>query len=263
VKYVRLYYCIGLTMFTGLLSVLITMLGSPPVSLQAQSLTLTQPLSENADPQIVASDSVTAYLPLVFRNYVTCLAPTLISPTNGSLLNTLIPELKIQSNNSVGYSTIEYSHDPTFSVVSYATPGRRLWSNLLPATVHYWRAQSVCSYPTSMSLYSNVFTFTSGSGGTLLPAPILLNPPNGAVGVDLPVALSWNAVPGAVEYQLWTHRIGDSFSFIETVTQTSRILYGWSNATIEWRVTARNDYAWGWVSSTWSFSTASFLEDRD
>ena len=252
------YYFAGLAILAGLVLASIVVLGSIPVRVQAQPLAreyLSTALAETRKP-ISASDVFTTYLPIVLDNYTYCPAPIPLSPTNGSLLNTLIPEFV----TNINYPTIEYSADPVFATFSYARFDRPA-NNLSPTTVYYWRTRTTCLY--NVSPYSSVFTFTTGSGGTILPAPVLISPPYGASDVARPVTFAWSDVSGAIDYQLWTHQVGTSVTFVQALTQTSVTLFGTPNATIEWWVIARNDYAYSPASSTWWFTTASLIEDRE
>jgi len=254
----KFYSDTELALLTGLVLASIIVLGNNPADVQAHPLArehLSTALEETSEP-IGASGVFTTYLPIVLDNYTYCPAPILLNPSTGSLLNTLIPEFV----TNINYPTIEYSADPAF-ITFFNARFDRPADNLSPTTVYYWRARTTCLY--NVSPYSSVFTFTTGSGGTILPAPVLISPPYGTSGVALPVTLTWSNVSGAVEYQLWIHQVSPSFTFGQVLTQTSLTLFGTPNATLEWWVIARNDYAYGPASSTWWFTTASLTDDRE
>lgn len=218
---------------------------------------------------ITFTPAFTVYLPLVQRTIIPpcTTAPTLISPTNGSLLNTLAPTLiYMRGTAPVSYTSISVADNPAFSTLVdlYGTAGGglgpmqlRLWKNLQPATVYYWRVQDVCG--SVHSPYSSVFSFTTGSGGVILPAPVLVSPVSGTLGIGQEVTLTWNSVAGALGYQVWIYAVGSGgrLYFTSGTSQVVRRLQ--ASATYEWYVDAYNDYAYGDMSDKWLFGTGSFL----
>ena len=99
----------------------------------------------------------------------------------------------------------------------------------------------------------------SGTGVAPLPAPALLAPADGSTGQAVPVALSWNNVPGAGGY--WLQIATDhSFTTIvlsdSTLGATGRQVSGLpQNTQYFWRVSTRNDAGAGPFSSAWSLTT--------
>jgi len=222
-------------------------------------------LSHHLD--ITFTQAFTVYLPLVQRSTPPCtVAPTLISPTNGSSLSTLIPLLVyMRGTDPVSYTTITIADNPTFDApIQYSSWGGgigprqlRLFENLDPAITYYWRVQDVCG--SIYSPYSPSFSFTTGSGGVILPAPTLLSPANGTVGVGQEVTVTWSSVSGAIGYQVWTRRAGTGGGILYFTSANSQIVrYLQANTTYEWFVDAYNDYAYGDQSNVWQFTTGSF-----
>ena len=151
----------------------------------------------------------TTYIPAVFKCHVSCTAvPALISPPHGDSLNTLVPLFQWDSGNDP-YATkliLEAAQDPDFTQdvssfsSSYRTTGTheyRFGWNFYPGTTYYWRAWLTCGE--IKGPYSDVWSFTTGSGGAILPAPALSAPADGSALSSLPVTLRWSAVGGALE----------------------------------------------------------------
>jgi hypothetical protein len=126
--------------------------------------------------------------------------------------------------------------------------------NLDPDTAYYWRAGLMCD--DTEGPYSDVWSFTTGSGGTILSAPTLIAPANGSTPPSLPVTLQWSAVDGTVEYLVHWRKVGEGGYGYSWETETQREL-SWldANTSYEWWVSARNDYAIGEDSETWQFTT--------
>ena len=208
----------------------------------------------------------TTYLPLVLRNTTSLcsVAPTLIYPANGSSLDNLIPLYQWDSGQDPSATSIrmQVARDPGFTQIAFSMGGgnphgpyqlRYNW-NLDPGTLYYWRVYLMCG-DSLKGPYSTVWSFTSGSGGTILPAPNLVAPPNGTVLPGVSTTLEWTAVSGAVEYfaNWW---IPNNGSYISTAYGTSLVpFYLDPSATFQWIAAARNNYAWGDDSVTWTFTT--------
>jgi hypothetical protein len=203
------------------------------------------------------------YLPSVFRGYPGCTTlPVLISPADGSTLTTIAP-LYVWDRGTNPAATglrLQVATDAAFSHVvntlgayGNAAPEFRFASNLQPATIHYWRAQLICD--NMWGPYTDVWSFASGSGGTVLPAPTLLEPANGAVTPGTSVTVKWEAVPGAVEYVLFWRKASEAYPGFEWLTATQKGSRWPENTTYVWWVAARNEYAIGAESEHWQFTT--------
>ncbi len=95
---------------------------------------------------------------------------------------------------------------------------------------------------------------------TIPPAPVLSSPANGATGVSLSPALSWNASPGAASYNLVVTS-GSVTVYSKTgITATSQAISGLSNSTsYTWQVSATNTAGTSALSASWSFTTAAVV----
>jgi hypothetical protein len=208
------------------------------------------------------------YLPLIKTGRPPCsLAPALVSPADGSLLDSLIPLFEWDSGNDPAATELMMlvARDPGFTQVvqslgygSGQGPGSiRFWSNLDPAVTYYWRAWLMCG-PGLQSPYSQVWTFTSGSGGTILPAPGLVAPADGTILPGLDTILQWSPVSGAVEYQVQWRHSGGAGGYVAFTTSLQYTPYALSaSSPYEWWSAARNDYAWSSESLLRTFTTGS------
>jgi len=207
------------------------------------------------------------FLPLIDNAYIPCKNyATLISPADGSTLTTITPLYKWDGGCEHGATRFKYqlSKDAGFSVVigTYTDydaegPDENLsWVNLDPATRYYWRGWLV--FGTTDGPYTDVWSFITGSGGTILPGPILISPPHNTTLPGTDVTLQWNSLPGAVQYTACVGKPGEySYSCLdETGTQAVPFFID-PNTTYEWWVYARNDYAYGAESVRWQFTTGS------
>ncbi|MBP1694043.1 MAG: Fibronectin, type domain protein, partial [Chloroflexi bacterium] len=199
-------------------------------------------------------------------------APTLISPSNGSNPNTLIPTFQWDNGNVSEVTEVhllvllhedDFPYDWVYWVTSYNSSfdeERYDVTNLAPATTYYWKVWLRCGEIESP--HSEMWSFTTGSDGIILPAPILLSPPDGSEiwSEDLPVILQWSEVTGAEEYKvvllkwdagIW-YRVWWTF-----VTETEAIIPNLltQNSTYKWWVQPINNYAIGTTSSEWMFET--------
>jgi hypothetical protein len=237
--------------------------------------------SASGHPRAHAGDAVTltpwAHLPYVSKGLAAPSAtptptstpaagcstrPTLMSPANGSALDTLIPLLQWDSGNDPNATELRLDISLDSEVMDHVyglrsrsrAQGMNEWRinmNLDPATVHYWRAYLMCE--DIQGPYSDVWSFTTGSGGTILPGPSLLSPADGSTLAGTEATLEWSSVSGAVEYWVWYS--GGGWDRGRLVQDTQATLSLSPNTSYEWWVQARNDYALGNESSHWQFAT--------
>lgn len=210
--------------------------------------------------------SETLFLPMV-RNGPPCTRPPILQePANGANLDTLIPVIKWDDSVNVDATDthLEIALDPNFEQIvdSYWGIGTNRFhayrpiTNFEPATKLYWRSYSVCGE--TKSPYSQTWTFTTGSGGTILPAPILISPADDSLLTVPSPELVWSAVDGAVEYMYHHTPAGQGgYMFIRTTETSATFFCGGltPNTTYDWWVKARNEYAWGENAERWQFTT--------
>jgi hypothetical protein len=206
------------------------------------------------------------YLPAVLRGYPGCATiPTLIAPVNGSTLSTITPLYQWDDGSSPFATSVrlELARNAAFTDMGpslrtqvHGSSEHRFSTNLSPATTYYWRVYLICG--TMKSPYSPVWSFTTGSGGTVLPAPVLVAPADGSALPGTTATVEWLPVPGVVEYLLHRREVGEGGYNYEWLSATQRT-WSWldSNTNYEWWVSARNDYAIGTDSEMWQFITGS------
>jgi hypothetical protein len=191
--------------------------------------------------------------------------PLLTGPADGSRLDNLIPLLQWDSGNDPNATAtlVEAARDPGFTqlVSSLWTSSAqgpyqyRFIRNFDPATTYYWRAYLECGDDV-YGPYSVVWSFTAGSGGTILPAPTLVAPADGGAIPATSADLKWSSVSGAVEYRVHWRKAGTTGSTFRRLDDTQATVSGLSaNTTYEWWSAARNDYAWSSESPHWTFTT--------
>ena len=209
-------------------------------------------------PALGESLAQSVYLPMIL---VPCPKPTLYTPEDASQLDTLTPTFtfKVPSNPGVIGAGLNISLNPDFIPLSYSMGsfgggGEFTWkifSNLLPASTYYWRAETKCG--SSLNTYSEVRTFVTGSGGVILPGPELISPLDYSTTGSTIVTFQWNPVAGAESYQLSYQAEGSYWSLVQlTDTQSTRTLDPDKNYT--WYVQALNAYAVGEYSDFWHFT---------
>ncbi len=199
-------------------------------------------------------------------------APTLISPSNGSNPNTLIPTFQWNNGNVSEVTEVnlllllhedDFPNDWVYWATSYDSSfdeERYDVTNLAPATTYYWKVWLKCGEIESP--HSEMRSFTTGSDGIILPAPVLISPADGSEiwSDDLPVILQWSAVTGAEEYKVvlmkWNAGIWYRvWSTIVTETEANIPDPLTQNSDYKWWIQPINDYAIGIRSAEWGFTT--------
>jgi len=206
------------------------------------------------------------YLPLVMNTVgeETCRPATLIKPANNSSLSTLAPffqwdrgtnslatKLVLQVANNDSFSPLRHTYTTTslFWRDEYRFP----W-NLDQGANYFWRTYVECG--SSDRIYSQVWSFTTPSGGSVLPAPSLLSPTDGSTIAGTSTMLEWTPMSSANEYLVRWSKEG-STSVRNTWTSDSHYsIAGLNSGSVyKWWVSAVSDYGVGGNSDSWSFST--------
>jgi len=190
-------------------------------------------------------------------------APTLLTPANGVIGQTLTPTLdwsdllgaasyktEISTNNS--FTTITDS--ATVSVSQYTIlPGK-----LSLGTLYYWRVtgRNACN----ISPISAIWNFTTAANPPAIPT--LVSPANGAGCQSLNLTLDWSDISGATSY---TVQVSFVSTFATTVINESNLTSSQyivpsnltNNSLYYWRVNAANSGGTSAWSEVWSFTTTS------
>lgn len=215
-------------------------------------------------------DSI-VYLPAIYRVPAPgfcATRPVLLAPENGATLDTLIPLYRWTNTNDPAATIVvqEVATDPSFvNVVSAFSTGlsegeaelRNVYQNLEPATTYYWRMALHCDdgeWPWVEGPWSETWSFTTGSGGTILPAPSLISPADGSTVAV--AAFSWQPLLGAVEYILTIRPENGGDMYFHVTEPSFQWLYADLGKSYTWTVAARNDYALGTPSVERTFTVA-------
>lgn len=220
--------------------------------------------SPEVTAELTATTYYTAYLPLVQRTVPLCSGtPVLLNPADGSQLATLVPELfYMRGSLPVSSTVVELADNVGFAdPLRYTITGGGLgphdlkpFDNLQPGTRYYWRVQDLCG--ASQSPMSAVWSFITGARGVILPAPVLLSPADGAIGLTAPVTLTWKPMVDATGYR--AVRCTATSCLLSYRTEASWVTWPASLTAYTWYVAAYNDYAYGSESATWHFMTGNF-----
>ena len=189
------------------------------------------------------------------------IAPTLITPTNGSSILTLTPLLdwadvagattyNLQVSTNIGFTTT------IVNLSSLATSQYQIPSGtLIASTVYYWRASATNTNGTSA--WCTPWNFTSPSAPI---APTLITPSNGSNILTTTPILDWGDVSGATTYSL---QVSTNSGFTTTLVNVSSLTasqYQVPSGTLVpstvyyWRANASNSIGTGNWSSVWNFS---------
>jgi hypothetical protein len=212
-------------------------------------------------------ESPKVYLPLISRESST---PILISPQNGEIVNSLTPyfsyNFKDKDLNVLHCIALGTLPDPTACYrVFRPNEGQKIYSfspdeNLKANTRYYWRVGIAEGGDLFKISWSDEFTFTTPSVSYYLPAPILVFPSNNTTVPHGEFDIAWNPVPGATFYQLRIYDLTRGSIFVAGTPSTSAHMiiqdgFILPSHTYSWKVTARNDLAFGIASPIWTFTT--------
>lgn len=199
------------------------------------------------------------------RNFTTIsavpVAPTLITPPNGSVNQQVTLNLRWYKSNFATTYRLQVGTDPSFAggfVVNDSTLTDTVKSvaGLVNSTLYYWRVNA--KNVAGTSTYSTVWSFTTIVANPNIPS--LVSPLDGAVDQDLNVKFVWRKPAGATSYRL---QVASDSTFAtgvvvndSTVTDSTKtagtFVY---NQKYFWRVNAKNIGGTGPYSTVWSFRT--------
>lgn len=186
-------------------------------------------------------------------------APAQVSPANAATGVSLTASLSWNAAATAASYGVQVSIDPNFSTTVINRTGitttSSVLSGLTQGTVYYWRVNATNVAGTSA--WSTVRSFT-----TVLSAPTLSSPANGATSVSKTPTLSWTAVAGATAYNV---QYSTTSTFTAATTVTRSVVS--SPLAITTALLGRTKYYWrvqavkGTAISAWS-STRSFTTIR-
>jgi hypothetical protein len=198
--------------------------------------------------------------------------PTLLSPANGSTVDTLLPTLTFSGSavdpsitgaqlELFSYSTSTFYDSWIYQPPEYVSFSITPRGNLTAGATYYWRASYGCGWNkftgiTTFSQPSFAWSFTTASRA-LAAAPQLLSPANGTSTLSSEVTFQWTPVPGAVSYTLHCFRASESYDwgYPTTANGPQQTLWLYAGHTYRWWVQATDSYGYGYISDTWLVTT--------
>ncbi|MBQ1606199.1 MAG: hypothetical protein II088_05270, partial [Bacteroidales bacterium] len=203
------------------------------------------------------------------RNFTTCSAPILSSPSNGMVYTTIVrPTVSWNSITGVGSYILEWDTVSSFSSTmfrTYTTSSTSIYINgLLYSTKYYWRVKATNTNDSDTSSYSEVWNFTT-AGTVTLSSPT--NNPSPTGRFYSRQYLRWNTLPGSSGYliQIDTtpefssgalRNINETVSNTNTDSYREKCVYDLYYGTMYfWRVCAISSVDTTDWSETWQFHT--------
>lgn len=191
-------------------------------------------------------------------------APTLLSPVNFATGVSLTPLLDWVEDISATSYQVQLSQDSTFASVLWDTSGFNLSQVpvraglLTNVQTYFWRVRT--TNPIGTGPWANPFRFMT----LLIPpvAPVLVDPPNGAVDVSTTPTLDWDSVQYAASFKVQLST--DSTFTIPSLINAGGLTFSQynvpggilsNNTTYYWRVNATNNAGTGPYSQVWRFHT--------
>ncbi len=183
--------------------------------------------------------------------------PSLISPSNGALLNDNTPTVSWTAVIKATQYRLQLSQKSDFGVIFggdvYTASTTFVCPFPLPDTFYYWRVSAYSSLDGGWSAWSSVRMFTID---TTAPAAPTLYQPYGDINDNTPL-LNWYSVSGA---NLYNVRLDNNFDMSSPILDTTTtdthyyVVSSLANGDYYWNVKARDAAGnWGSVSSTWNF----------
>ena len=203
------------------------------------------------------------------RNFTTCSAPILSSPSNGMVYTTMVrPSVSWNSITGAGSYILEWDTVSSFSSTmfrTYTTSSTSIYINgLLYSTKYYCRVKATNTNDSDTSSYSEVWNFTT-AGTVTLSSPT--NNPSPTGRFYSRQYLRWNTLPGSSEYMIQLDTTSDfsssvlrnvsvSISSTNTDSYYEKCVYDLYYGTMYyWRVCAISSVDTTDWSETWQFHT--------
>ena len=185
--------------------------------------------------------------------------PSLVAPANNISNQPTSVTLSWASMNSAISYGVQVSTDKNFSSTVFEQTGYTSGDTvtvdgLANATTYYWQVNAVSSSGTGK--WANAWSFT-----TVIAAPDLASPSNGAVNQAIALTLNWGSVEKATSYSAQVSTVA---TFATTVLNqtglaaTSAVISGLAyGMTYYWQVNATDGAGVGGWSPIWRFATLS------
>jgi Leucine-rich repeat (LRR) protein len=185
-------------------------------------------------------------------------APTLATPTDDAINQSLNPDFAWSSITGASEYDFRISTDETFSTVDYS---ETVATNSLSLTLYdlsynteyFWQVKATDG--ANESDWSETYSFT-----TLLISPVLTTPADESINVGFTPTLTWNSSDGAATYEIEISDAVDFSNIIETADDLTSTNYDVTTAlneytTYYWRVKAYNGTQESEWATEFSFTT--------
>jgi hypothetical protein len=184
---------------------------------------------------------------------------TLQSPADASILSGTSTTLQWNAHPVANIYEYEYDTDPAFSSPQGATVNggtSAFISSLNNGSTYYWRVRGF-----NGSIYTPWSSVWSFSTPGTLPSTLLASPADGTTGLSLNPTLSWNALNGAVSYEVqWDTDPAFGNPASQTTSNLSVVTSSLNpGQTYYWRVRGNDGQNNGAWSVSWSFTTDIFI----
>lgn len=177
--------------------------------------------------------------------------PSLASPSNNATGVVTSASLVWSASSGATSYDVYLGTSSNPSLVTNVT-GTSYTPQLVANTTYYWK---IVAKNAGGSTASSIFTFQTTAPATptpsILSAPTLTSPSNGATGLSSKIILTWTSVPGATSYDVYAGTSSNP-PLIGNTTATSANFTGTAGSKIYWRVVAKNG------NSTATSATSSF-----
>jgi hypothetical protein len=197
-------------------------------------------------------------------------APTLYAPANGASNQPISGLMLIWAANSSGSPATSYAvqvstssgFGTTFFSQSGITGISQVVSGLTNGKTYYWEVMATNAG--GMGNWSSFWNFTTVSA--MPGVPVISLPSNGAIGVALPVSLSWTAAPGAATYNVEVSTdpgFGSTVFSQSGITGISQVVNGLAtDMSYYWEVSATNAGGTSaWVRASFTTTSTSVLQE--
>jgi hypothetical protein len=184
-------------------------------------------------------------------------APKLLFPADGQGGISLTPVLQWDTTVDAKTWRLQVAYDTGFTLIAFndstLTQPQKQLPQLLNDTLYYWHVNARNDSGTSAYSVRRRFRTLSPP-----PAPVLIQPFNGAVNVDIVPTFIWTQPTGAVTYNLQVSRDSAFTNFV--FNDTTLTLTTWAVPLKDfrkyyWHVRAKNGAGWGPYSSQYTLTT--------
>ncbi len=189
---------------------------------------------------------------------------TIISPSHNATVVPVDVNLSWQQNSTSDTYRVQVSTASDFSSNVLNFSDIKLLNHIIPSlnanTTYFWRVRGANA--NGVGIYSDTFSFKTGTTNIAPQAPALLSPTNNETGVFVNANFSWSKVPNTSHYRLqvatdanFSTLVFDQANLSNTSLTVPNLRH---NTLFYWRVRGTNSTGTGNYSTVQSFRTASY-----